>query len=54
MKKNFRSKNIILVIALAFLVFLGSNFYFSNPTNLAKLEVDSNPSGIISIQETNN
>ena len=54
MKKNFRSKNILLVIILALLVFAGGNIYFSNSDNLARLEVGNNPQGIMSIQETNN
>ncbi|WP_300262289.1 hypothetical protein [Clostridium sp.] len=54
MKKSFRNKNILLVIILSLLVFVGGDIYFSNPDNLAKLEVLDNPQGIISIQETNN
>jgi len=52
MKKSFRSKNILLVVILALLV--GGNIYFSNPDNLARLEVGNNPQGIMSIQESNN
>ena len=37
MKKSFRSKNILLVVILALLVFVGGNIYFSNPDNLARL-----------------
>ena len=51
MKKSFRSKNILLVVLL---VFVGGNIYFSNPDNLARLEVGNNPQGIMSIQESNN
>ncbi|EPB8183024.1 TPA: hypothetical protein ACF2DS_002407 [Clostridium perfringens] len=54
MKKSFRSKNILLVVILALLVFVGGNIYFSNPNNLARLEVGNNPQGIMSIQESNN
>lgn len=54
MKKNFRNKNILLVVILVLLVFIGGNIYFSNPNNLARLEVGNNPQGIISIQESNN
>ena len=54
MKKSFRSKNILLVVILALLVFVGGNIYLSNPDNLARLEVSNNPQGIMSIQETNN
>ena len=54
MKKSFRSKNILLVVILALLVFVGGNIYFSNPDNLARLEVGNNPQGIMCIQETNN
>ena len=43
MKKSFRSKNILLVVILALLVFVGGNIYFSNPDNLARLEVGNNP-----------
>ena len=54
MKKSFRSKNILLVVILALLVFVGGNIYFSNHDNLARLEVGNNAQGIMSIQETNN
>ena len=54
MKKSFRSKNILLVVILALLVFVGGYIYFCYPDNLAILEVGNNPQGIMSIQESNN
>lgn len=54
MKKNFRGKNILLVIILALIVFISGKIYFSNPNNLGKLDVSNNPQGIISIQEADN
>ncbi|MHC9370382.1 hypothetical protein, partial [Clostridium perfringens] len=54
MNKSFRSKNILLVLILALLVFVGGKIYFSNPDNLERLEVGNNPQVIMSIQEINN
>lgn len=54
MKKSFRGKNILMVIVLALIVFIGGKIYFSNSNNLGKLDVSDNTQGIISIQEVNN
>lgn len=54
MKKSFRGKNILLIVILSLLILVVGNVYFSNPNNLAKLEVGNNAQGIMSIQESNN
>ncbi|HHD2753455.1 TPA: hypothetical protein ACOTG0_002266 [Clostridium perfringens] len=54
MKKSFRAKNILMIIVLSLVIFIGGKIYFSNPNNIAKLDVSNNTQGIISIQEVNN
>ncbi|MGG5461814.1 hypothetical protein [Clostridium sp. B9] len=48
MKKSFRFKNILMVIVLAFIIFLGGNLFLNN----SLLNVSNNSQGIMSIQET--
>lgn len=52
-KKSFKTKNILMIIILSLIIFIGGNLFLSNIANKAILEMSNNNQGIISIQERN-
>lgn len=48
MKKSFKTKNMLMIIILAFIIFLGGNLILNN----SLLNASNNSQGIMSIQET--